>query len=146
MESIPGFSSEFQEAIKVSRLESIRLGNNFIGPEHLVLGVIRSANGPAFEILQTLTNIAALEEQLSTNVIGISRELPEPPEGYSVPDGSVALSDEAEAAIKSATVQKTNGTIGAEHILLSILESENTAQPLLNGAGVTAERVRARIG
>ncbi len=47
------FSPKVKDVIAYSKEEAIRLGHGFIGTEHLMLGILRKANGEAFDILNT---------------------------------------------------------------------------------------------
>ena len=48
------FSAKVKEIISFSREEALRLGNDFIGTEHLMLGLIRDGQGLGIQILQNL--------------------------------------------------------------------------------------------
>src|SRR5882757_8029895 len=48
------FSPKVKEIISYSREEALRLGNDFIGTEHLLLGLIREGDGMALKVLQTM--------------------------------------------------------------------------------------------
>ena len=48
------YSQGVKEVLMFSRDEAIRLGNNFIGPEHLLLGILRGGEGMAMDILKHL--------------------------------------------------------------------------------------------
>jgi ATP-dependent Clp protease ATP-binding subunit ClpC len=48
------FSQRVQMVIQLSRDEALRLGHDYIGTEHLLLGIIREGGGVAVEILQNL--------------------------------------------------------------------------------------------
>ena len=48
------FSTQVKEIISYSREEALRLGNDFIGTEHLVLGLIRDGDNTAMKILKSL--------------------------------------------------------------------------------------------
>ena len=48
------FSQRVQVVIQLSREEALRLGHDYIGTEHLLLGLIREGGGVAIEILQNL--------------------------------------------------------------------------------------------
>ena len=66
------FSPKVRDVITYSKEEALRLGHDFIGTEHLLLGLIRKAEGRAIDILKTFENIvgdflskkAASEQQL----------------------------------------------------------------------------------
>jgi ATP-dependent Clp protease ATP-binding subunit ClpC len=48
------FSNRVQDVIRLSREEAIRLGHDYIGTEHLLLGIIREGEGIAVKILRNL--------------------------------------------------------------------------------------------
>ena len=48
------FSPKVRDVITYSKDEALRLGNDFIGTEHLLLGLIKKGNGKAIEILTLL--------------------------------------------------------------------------------------------
>ena len=48
------FSDRLQEVIRLSREEALRLGHDYIGTEHLLLGIIREGQGVAIRILRNL--------------------------------------------------------------------------------------------
>ena len=59
------FSSKVKEIISFSREEALRLGNDFIGTEHLMLGMIRDGQGLGIRILQNLhVDLFNLREEL----------------------------------------------------------------------------------
>ena len=51
------FSAQVKEIISYSREEALRLGNDFIGTEHIVLGLIRDNDNTAIKLLKALHNI-----------------------------------------------------------------------------------------
>ena len=48
------FSPKLRDVLSYSREEAIRMGNDFIGPEHIFLGILRDGEGVAIEILHGL--------------------------------------------------------------------------------------------
>ena len=48
------FSPRVKDVIQFSKEEALRLGHDFIGTEHLVLGILRDGNGSAIDILNFL--------------------------------------------------------------------------------------------
>ena len=49
------FSSRVKDVITYSKEEAVRLGHDFIGTEHLLLGILRDGGGKAIKILKSLT-------------------------------------------------------------------------------------------
>lgn len=59
------FSNRVQEVIRLSREEALRLGHDYIGTEHLLLGIIREGEGIAVKILRNLgVDLYRLKKQL----------------------------------------------------------------------------------
>jgi ATP-dependent Clp protease ATP-binding subunit ClpC len=70
------FSNNLKDIISLSREEAIRLGNDFIGVEHLVLGIIKNKENNAFKELQSLNvNIDELKKQIEYSYKGMAKEL-----------------------------------------------------------------------
>ena len=83
MDVTPHFTDEFKNAIAASREHAIRLGNNFIGPEHIVLGLISVGDGTAYGRLNALTDVRSLSEKIGVEMQGRTITVPEPPPGIS---------------------------------------------------------------
>ena len=115
------FSSKVKDVISYSKEEALRLGHDYIGVEHLLLGIIREGNGLAVKILESLgVNPKDLRAQieLSTKT------------GSGIPSQllNIPLVKQAEKVLKitylEAKLFKSN-VIGTEHLLLSILKDQD---------------------
>ena len=136
------FSAKVKDVIAFSKEEALRLGHDYIGVEHLLLGIIREGNGLAIKILESLgVNTKDLRKQveLSTRM------------GTGIPSQilNLPLVKQAEKVLKvtylEAKVLKSN-IIGTEHLLLSILkDQENIATNTLLKFNVTYETVKEEI-
>jgi ATP-dependent Clp protease ATP-binding subunit ClpC len=127
------FSPRVKEVIQFSREEAIRLGHDFIGCEHLLLGLIREGEGKA---LQTLRLLDIDDLRLKKAVEDIIKTTA----SKSTNLGNIPLTKQAEKALKitylEAKIFKTD-LIGTEHLLLSILrDEENVASKVLKNFGV----------
>ncbi len=61
------FSPKVKDVIAYSKEEALRLGHDFIGTEHLMLGILRKAKGEAFDILKTFElNFSALRKKIES--------------------------------------------------------------------------------
>ena len=125
------FSERINEILKYSREEAIRLGNDYIGTEHILLGIIKDGDNLALKILQRLG--ADLEEisQEIENSVGTNN---------AVPIQNIPFTKQLEKVLKrtlnEAKLYKSN-VIGAEHLLLSILRDEdNIAAKILNNLNI----------
>ena len=135
------FSSRVQEVIRLSREEALRLGHDYIGTEHLLLGIIREGEGLAVKILRNLgCDLYKLKKAIEDTVRST---------GGTIVMGSLPLTKQAEKVLKitylEAKLYKSD-VIGTEHLLLSILRDEdNIASQILKQFGVTYEAVRNEL-
>ena len=114
------FSPRVKDVIAFSREEALRLGHDYIGTEHLLLGLIREGDGMAIKILKTLgVDTARVRHSVEEAVKGTSTT--------SLNLGNIPLTKQAEKVLKitylEAKIFKSE-IIGTEHLLLSILRDE----------------------
>jgi len=122
------FSPRVKDVISYSREEALRLRHDYIGTEHLLLGLIREGDGVAIKILRNL----------NIDTVAIRQSIEDAVKGSSVsrsPVGSVPLTKQAEKVLKitylEAKIFKSD-IIGTEHLLLAILRDEdNIASQIL---------------
>ena len=94
------FSPKVKDVIAYSKEEALRLGHDFIGTEHLMLGLLRKANGEAIDILTTLDVDLDL---LRKKIEGLS---PANPDAISANDKkSLHLTKQAEKALKTTFLE-----------------------------------------
>lgn len=135
------FSDRVKDVISYSREEALRLGHDYIGPEHLLLGLIREGEGKAIQILLNLgVDLNKLRKTIENAIKGTITV---------VSVNNLPLTRQAEKVLKitylEAKLDKSN-TIGTEHLLLSILrEDSNIAAQILAKFGVTYEVFRADL-
>ena len=134
------FSNRVKEVISLSREEAIRLGHDYIGTEHLLLGMIREAEGTALGLLRKLG--VAIDE-LKFSLEQATRNTAT--QGTSI-TGSIPLTKQTEKVLKitylEAKIFKSE-IIGTEHLLLSILRDEdNISSQILSKFNVNYETVR----
>lgn len=135
------FSQRVQEVIKLSREEALRLGNDYIGTEHLLLGMIREGEGIAMEILNNLgIDSKALKEEIEKTI---------KPSGGTLTVGNIPLTKQAEKVLKITYLEAKlfkSDTIGTEHLLLSILrEDDNLAAQILHKFNVTYDIAKQEL-
>jgi len=116
------FSQRVREIMAYSREEAGRLQNNYIGPEHLMLGILRDGEGLAIQVLQDFDiDLQILKEYIDSQI----RTIQEPYDGTS----EVVINKNTEKALKmsilEARLTKSKET-GSEHILLALLKEKNT--------------------
>ena len=136
------FSPRVKDVITYSREEALRLGHEYIGTEHLLLGLIREGEGMAIKFLKSLNiNLVELRKSIENAVKGSS--------GNVSNLNNIPLTKQAEKALKitylEAKIFKSE-IIGTEHLLLSILKDEdNIATQILNQFGVTYDIMREEL-
>lgn len=136
------FSPRVKEVIQFSREEAIRLGHDYIGCEHLLLGIIREGEGKALQTLKLLDIDALRLKKTVEDSIRTSA-------GKTSNLGNIPLTKQAEKALKitylEAKIFKTD-LIGTEHLLLSILRDEdNVASQVLGQYGVNYDVFKAAL-
>jgi ATP-dependent Clp protease ATP-binding subunit ClpC len=138
------FSAQVKEIISYSREEALRLGNDFIGTEHLVLGLIREGENTAIKILKTL-NVdlyelrkeieLAVKDKTGKNIANIN---------------SLPLTKQAEKVIRVTVLEAKSlksPQVETEHLMLSILKNkENIATQILNQFDVDYDIFRNELG
>src|SRR5690606_3077522 len=111
------FSQRVKDVISYSREEALRLGNDFIGVEHLLLGLIREGDGKAIRVLREFQlNLkmirTEIEQTLSANSTVANQNL-----------ANIPLVKQAERVLKLTYLEAKlhkSPMIGTEHLLLSI--------------------------
>lgn len=138
------FSAQVKEIISFSREEALRLGNDFIGTEHLLLGLIRDGDNIAIKVLKQL-NVdlyelrkeieLAVKDKTGKNIANIN---------------SLPLTKQAEKVIRVTVLEAKalkSPLVETEHLLLSILKNkENIATQILNQFDVDYDIFRNELG
>ncbi len=136
------FSPQVKDVISFSREEALRLGHDYIGAEHLLLGLIREGDGMAIKILKSLSvDMSKLRRSIEDAVRGTS--------SVTVNLGNIPLTKQAEKVLKitylEAKIFKSD-LIGTEHLLLSILrDDDNIASQILLQYSVTYEIFKQEV-
>ncbi|MCL4640118.1 MULTISPECIES: ATP-dependent Clp protease ATP-binding subunit [Olivibacter] len=136
------FSPRVKDVISYSREEALRLGHDYIGTEHLLLGLIREGDGLAIKILKHVgVDTARLRRSIEEAVKGTS--------STSANLGNIPLTKQAEKVLKitylEAKIFKSE-IIGTEHLLLSILRDEdNIASQILQQFHINYDIFKAEV-
>ena len=137
------FSPRVKEVISYSREEALRLGHDYIGVEHLLLGIIREGEGVAMKMIESSgINSKELRKKLESKLdSGQISELKS--------SGNIPLLKQAEKVLKitylEAKLFKSN-MIGTEHLLLSILkEDNNIASSILKEHNLNYEAIKEEL-
>lgn len=141
MEPMNNFTPRAQQVLTLSRKEAERFHHNYIGTEHLLLGLINLGQGVAVNVLQKMgldlqTVRTAVEKQVGTG-----------PE--SKPSGNIPYTPRVKKVLALARKEAkglNHSYVGTEHLLLGLLrEGEGVAARVLKTLDVDIERCRNEI-
>ncbi|MBG7630646.1 MAG: ATP-dependent Clp protease ATP-binding subunit [Bacteroidetes bacterium] len=117
------FSPKVKDVIAYSKEEALRLGHDFIGTEHLILGLLRKGNGKAIEILNAIDiNLDHLRKKIE----GLSPV--NPLNNFNSEKKSLHLTRQAEKALKTTFLEAKlyqSDSVNTAHLLMCILRNEN---------------------
>jgi ATP-dependent Clp protease ATP-binding subunit ClpC len=139
------FSPQVRDVIQYSREEALRLGHNYIGVEHLLLGLIREGESLALKILVQLdVDLNRLRKMVEGSIKGSSALAG----NFNAP-GQIPLVKQAERILKitylEAKAYKAS-LVGTEHLLLSIMkDQDNVATKQLLALGVDYQAVKDEL-
>ena len=133
------FSQRVSDIITYSKEEANRLRNRYIGPEHLLLGMLRDGGGKAIEILMKLDiDLKRVKSRLESF-------LKDAEDDTLLPDAEVPLSPMAAKILKMCMLEARllkSATADAEHVLLAILkDGDNLAATVLEENSVDYQSV-----
>jgi ATP-dependent Clp protease ATP-binding subunit ClpC len=137
------FSPRVKDVITYSREEALRLGHDYIGTEHLLLGIIREGEGSAVKLLRALNvNLMDLRKDIEALTAGSARKT-------NNNLGNIPLVKQAERALKITYLEAKifkSSVIGTEHLLLSILKDDDSvATKSLMKFGVDYDTVQSEL-
>lgn len=131
------FSPRVRDVISYSREEALRLGHDYIGPEHLLLGIIRDGDGAA---IKTLRDLGVDFGKLRKNIEDAIRST-----HTTINVGNIPITKQAEKVLKITYLEAKlfkSDTIDTQHLLLSLLRDEDhLAAQILAKEGITYEIV-----
>lgn len=135
------FTPRAQQVLALARKEADRFHHNFVGTEHLLLGLINLGQGVAVNVLQNMgldlvTVRSAVEKQ-----VGMGQK--------AKPTGNIPFTPRVKKVLALASKEAKNlnhSYVGTEHILLGLLrEGEGVAAQVLRSLNVDIERARREI-
>ena len=141
MEPMNNFTPRAQQVLALARKEADRFHHNYVGTEHLLLGLINLGQGVAVNVLQKMgldlvTVRSAVEKQ-----VGMGQE--------TKPSGNIPFTPRVKKVLALASKEAKNlnhSYVGTEHILLGLLrEGEGVAAQVLKSLDVDIERTRNEI-
>ena len=137
------FTQRVSDIIMYSKEEANRLRNSYIGPEHLLLGLIREGEGKAIEILFNLQiSLQDIKNQLEAIVKNNA-------ENDTTYDENISFNEKASKVLKLCILEAKllrNIAADSEHILLAIMKvKDNAAFHVLESNGVTYEKIKLTL-
>ena len=137
------FSQRISDVIQFSKEEANRLRNNYIGPEHLLLGLIREGEGKAVQILKDLyVDLEMVKKTLENDL----RSSAVTPENYSE---DITFDEKASKILKMSILESrilNSPATDTEHMLLAIMrENQNKASQILEENEVTYQKVMDKL-
>ncbi|MFC4556240.1 ATP-dependent Clp protease ATP-binding subunit [Georgenia faecalis] len=134
------FTDRARRVVVLAQEEARMLNHNYIGTEHILLGLIHEGEGVAAKALESLgISLEAVRQQV-TEIIG---------EGQQAPSGHIPFTPRAKKVLELSlreALQLGHNYIGTEHILLGLIrEGEGVAAQVLGKLGADLNRVRQQV-
>ena len=134
------FTPRAKKVLELSLREALQLGHNYIGTEHILLGLIHEGEGVASKALESLgISLEAVREQVQ-EIIG---------QGQQAPTGHIPFTPRAKKVLELSlreALQLGHNYIGTEHILLGLIrEGEGVAAQVLIKLGADLNKVRQQV-
>src|SRR4026209_399572 len=134
------FTDRARRVVVLAQEEARMLSHNYIGTEHILLGLIHEGEGVAAKALESLDiSLEAVRAQVE-EIIG---------EGQQAPSGHIPFTPRAKKVLELSlreALQLGHNYIGTEHILLGLIrEGEGGGGPVLQKFGADLNRVRQQV-
>ena len=136
------FSQRVREVLGYSREEAQRLGNDYLGVEHLFLGIVREGKGMAIQVLLYLgADLSSIRNSIEKAIIN--------PTSEAIPAGNLPLMKQTERTLKLTYIEAKwfkSAEIGTEHLLLAIIKDpDNIVSQSLAKFNINYEAVKAEV-
>ena len=134
------FTDRARRVVVLAQEEARMLNHNYIGTEHILLGLIHEGEGVAAKALESLgISLDAVRQQVE-EIIG---------QGQQAPSGHIPFTPRAKKVLELSlreALQLGHNYIGTEHILLGLIrEGEGVAARALESLGISQEAVRRQV-
>ena len=133
------FSQKVSDILVYSKEEAIRLGNDYIGPEHLLLGLIRDGESRAVEVLihKFRIDLDAVKQQIEKRIRN--------DENYIYSTSDISLNEKSSSILKLCILEARllkSSVVEAEHLLLAIMkQKDNLAAKILQDNDLTYDEL-----
>jgi ATP-dependent Clp protease ATP-binding subunit ClpC len=140
------FSPRVKDVMAFAKQEAMRLGHNFVGVEHLLLGLILEGEGTAMKIMDALkVDVSRLRKVVENSIVSSQTANAQRPTNSQ----NIPLVKQAERVLKITYLEAKaykSSIIGTEHLLLSILkDQDNVATKALSSMGVDYDSAREEM-
>ena len=134
------YSEQLHNVLLYSSQEAERLGNNYVGPEHLLLGILRNGNGKAIDILNVShVNLSKIKQYIESQIRTDTE-----PTGEEIPN--LKSTERIKKIMELETRSLSAETADTEHLLLAILkEKNNLAGDILLAEHLTYDQAKTII-
>ncbi len=134
------YSEQLHNVLQYSNQEAERLGNDYVGPEHLLLGLLRNGKGRAIDVLVKLqVNLARLKQNIESKI-----RTDKEPTGADLP--ILKSTERIKRIMELETRLLSNDMADTEHLLLALTkEKDNLAVDALTEENVNYEQIKAEI-
>lgn len=139
------FSNKVKDVISLAREEALRLGHDYIGTEHLMLGMIRDGEGPGINLLlKSGVSLEQLRQSIENSTVSTSKTEPTDQSNFNIP-----LTKQAEKVLRLTYLEakyfKTN-LVETDHLLMAILRDEdNVATQILEKYHVFYDLIKEMV-
>jgi len=136
------FTDRVKKVMQIAREESVRLGNDYVGTEHLLLGMVKEGDGVGITVLK---NIGTDLEQIVQNI----EESITSSGGAMTIGQMLPFTPRAKKVLENASVEARNMShkyIGTEHLLLALIrDTESSASTALTSTGLDYDAIKEEI-
>ena len=135
------FTPRAQQVLSLAKKEAKKFGHDYVGTEHLLLGLIKLGQGVAVAVLQAMN--------LDLESVRMEVEKRSGAAGTTLQDGDIPFTPRVKKVLHLASVEARSlnyNYIGTEHILLGLLkEGEGVAAQILSSLDIDVETVRTEV-
>jgi ATP-dependent Clp protease ATP-binding subunit ClpC len=136
------FSDNAKTVINLAKYEAIRLQQDYVGTEHLLLGIIKEGSGAAIRIFNNLgINIDEVKRRIEETIVSDG--------GTMLQSSMLPITPRARKVLENAGIEARNlssALIGTQHLLLALIrDPESQASAVLVGMGLDYEQIKEAI-
>ncbi|MBI4530132.1 MAG: ATP-dependent Clp protease ATP-binding subunit, partial [Candidatus Latescibacteria bacterium] len=134
------FTDEMKRVLQIARREAARLGHNYIGTEHLLMGLVKESQGRATKVLVNLG--------IDLEAVGRMVEDYVPPSAEPPVMGEVPFTPDAKASLERAAFEAGKlkaQYVSTEHLLMALTKGDNIASQILGAFGIDDRSVGQEV-